>query len=221
MRVAWIVLLGVLVAISTSSAQPAFPLFNDFDDGAQGWALAANTSWQAAGGNPGGYLFTSGGNDLATRASAPSSWYGNWSALDGVGAISLDYRLITLGGSPYDFTQPSIHLSGPGGSAVWPVVGTFISAPSPWTRFEALLAASEWVVASGTWQGLLVDVTDLQINFSTVFNNSPPQDTNGLDNVRVDVVSVDVPEPVGLALLPLAGIVLMNRAAQRKRDRNR
>ncbi len=183
---------------------PTFPLEAGFDAGSEGWVLGSNTLWQPTGGNPGGYLFTSGGASADTSATAPGSWYGDWSTLNGIGVITLDYRLFQVGGAPYQFGRPQLFLSGPGGQGYREASGPLLTSPSAWVAYEAPLVETEWAVSGGTWSALLQDVTELKIVFSTVWNNSSPQDTSGLDNVAVSGGTV-IPVPSAL-LLGVVGV---------------
>lgn len=195
-------LISALIIVAGSIpawANPSFSLQADFDAGAEGWALGSNTLWQSSGGNPAGYLFTSGGTSAATSATAPESWYGDWSTLDGIGSVELDYRLFRVGGAPYQFGRPQVFLSGPGGNAYREAPGPLLQSPSDWVSYQASLVETEWNVYDGTWDALLADVTGLTIVFSTVWNSSSPQDTSGLDNVTVSA-GTTIPAPAGIFL---------------------
>jgi hypothetical protein len=200
-RVCFNLLISALIISMGDIPAPAnpisFPLEAGFDADGEGWALGGHTLWMASGGNPEGYLFTSGGTSAETSASAPESWHGDWSTLSGVGTITLDYRLFQVGGSPYRFGRPQLFLSGPGGHAYREASGPLLQAPSAWVSYEAPLVEAEWAMSDGTWPALLGDVRGLTIVFSTVWNNSPPQDTSGLDNV---VVSATIPAPSAVFL---------------------
>lgn len=49
------------------------------------------------------------------------------------------------------------------------------------------LVAGDWTVTSGTWEQLLANVTDLQIDIELVSNASIPGDTDieGIDNIAL------------------------------------
>ncbi|MFO0782508.1 MAG: hypothetical protein U0636_02330 [Phycisphaerales bacterium] len=117
---------------------------------------------------------------------APAAFLGNWSALDGVGAIQFDYRRIA-NGSPINYFVPLfIVIRGgtlaPGSQATW--TGPLITTPGPWTRYAAPLIASKWVVDTGSWQDILSNVTSINIQLELVSNGSI-DDQNGLDNVTL------------------------------------
>jgi hypothetical protein len=64
---------------------------------------------------------------------------------------------------------------------------------------ERPLIQADWTINSGTWSGLLANVTQLQIPMELVTNDTIPGDTDheGIDNV---ILSTSTPEPASLAL---------------------
>jgi len=177
-----------------------------FEIGLEGWTAVGDgsISWQSAGGNPGAYFQAS---DPATGANtwavAPPEYLGNWLALDGSGVLSADLTIIS-GGSVSEGAM--FQVSGPGGSAeyVWPA-----SAGPPhgqWATYSRTIAESEWTVTSGTWAGLLANVTDLRIDMEHITG----VETTGLDNVRL------VPEPSTIALIGMGAIGLLAFACYRR-----
>ena len=129
-----------------------------------------------------------------------------------VGTISFDHKIIAETGiqslSPYE-----IDLSGPGGSATW--TGATPKGVTGWVTLNAPLLKSDWTINSGTWTGLLANVTQLQIPIELVTNDTIPGDTDheGVDNV---MLSSAAPEPASLTLLGagmagLGGLTLRRR----------
>lgn len=183
-----------------------------FSTGFEGWSsvVPVGLSWQGAGGNPGGYVqFDDMGPALGGQLIAPGAYLGDWSPADGVGSLSVDFTIFTLnGGVP--FTSPNITLTGPGGVATW--AGP-IAAPSlPWTTYAIPISAGSWTQQSGTWAGLLSNVTELRINISAATSTFSPGESTGLDNVVLRI-----PGP-GAAVLPVA---LMLGAVRRRRPLTR
>jgi hypothetical protein len=102
-----------------------------FDTSLDSWTsnTPAQISWSKTGGNPGGFiLFEDVTNDW-TVVDAPKTFLGNYTALNGVGTISFDHKIIAETGiqslSPYE-----VDLSGPGGSATW--LGTTPKGVTGW-----------------------------------------------------------------------------------------
>lgn len=184
---------GWFLAIAASAAfcahAPAQVIASsNFDDGPQGWSLPVSSEWRAEGGNPGGFLFgpVDEPTNLTPFVGAPASFLGDWSSLDGVGAIQFDYRRIE-NGSPINYFVPlTIVLNGgtlaPNSQAVW--TGALITAQGPWARYAAPLRASKWVIQSGTWQDILSNVTSVAFQLELV-SNGTVDDQNGLDNVAL------------------------------------
>ena len=146
-------------------------------------------------------------------------YLGNWSSLNGTGILKWDQILFSTGGDPeaYGFEA---QISGPGGSATFTstiddtVVGQWIAITAP-------IDQSSWTVNSGTWAGLLADVTSLNLSIENVTNiHTPtvqdPGDHDGIDNVFLGTTSV--PEPTGLTLL---GLGIAGAAASSCRFRRR
>jgi hypothetical protein len=141
-------------------------------------------------------------NENQTKVSAPSKFLGDWSSLNGTGWIEYDHRIFDSGPNPVFEIPYEILISGPGGSAYWR--GGYPSGQTDWVHFEANLVDSEWVVTSGTWSGLLTDVTQMLINVEQV-SNVGLGEIDGIDNIAL------VPEPGTLILLAIGGLAIMRR----------
>lgn len=196
------------VSIGVSAAPPAS---STFDTNIDGWtANTPDTSWASTDGNPGGYLrFVDNTAGLAL-VEAPSKFLGDWSALNGVGSITYDHKIFDTG-SIINFGPYGARVFGPGGAASWN--GATPTGPTGWVTQTVALNAANWTVTSGTWNGLLSNVTDFQIVIELVGNPTLPGDITGLDNV-----AVVIPEPETYAMLAL-GLGVLAVARLRRRDR--
>ncbi len=173
-------------AVSQASAPLAQ---STFDTGLDGWTgNPEELSWASTGGNPGGYARWQdiGANSLPL--SAPDSFLGDWSLLDGVGFISYDQKVFSTG-SYTDRGSFHVAISGPGGYAVWSGPVAPDGCPGlpgcDWTTYVVPLVESEWTLTSGTWSALLADVTALQIN-PELYGNISGAEIQGIDNVLLD-----------------------------------
>jgi len=167
--------------VPSGLAQPALPVVSGFDLSAEGWTIPASVEWRGAGGNPGGYLHgpIPDPHNTVAAARAPAAYLGDWSTLDGRALIGFDHRIFDAG--TVNFIIPyKVVLSGPGGRAQWD--GPTAGGATPWTRLVAPVHASAWAVQSGTWAGLLANVTDLTIQIEIVDNVCCVEDQAGLDN---------------------------------------
>lgn len=136
------------------------------------------TSNPGSGGNSGGFCQVGDGSNLS-YVFAPSRFLGNWSPFDGTGFLSVDVRVIN-GGSAWLSVPEFIRLSGPGGVAVASMnTAQLPPASRLWKTFTFPLQPATWTMISGTWAGLLADVTEwrLQAEFMGV------TETIGLDNI--------------------------------------
>jgi hypothetical protein len=195
-------LVGMLVTIAVPNTT-----FGDvyaathFDAGLEGWTAVGDgsISWQAIGGNPGGYLrAVDPAYGINTDAVAPTPFLGDWSALNGIAILSSDLTVISGGGLD---EGPMFQISGPEGAAYVRWSPTAGPPHGQWGTFAVPLKESEWVITRGTWGGLLSDVTSLQIDLEFIGG----VETTGLDNV------VLTPEPATLLLFGLGGLVAMRK----------
>ena len=156
----------VFAVAPTDAAAIVAPVSSSFDSDADGWTgdNPGEFFWDPSGGNPDGFLHFDDAAPSGGIAIAPAKFLGNWSALDGVGQIRYDHRVIDAGAHTASHERV-IFLSGPGGSAQW--LGPFVcpgqGCSTSWETFTAPLDESEWNVTSGSWAALLADVTDLRI----------------------------------------------------------
>jgi RHS repeat-associated protein len=174
---------------TSSSVQTVIVAESDFDDGLDGWTAAdpAQIDWIDSGGNPNGFLrYTQVPVSGPAFVRAPASFDGDWSALNGHGTLSFDQKVIDPGPNLNGIQQREVQISGPGGSARWTAPPP-APVPSDWLTFAIPIVESNWQVTSGTWLGLLQNVTDLRIKVE-LFGNASGSDISGLDNVRLSGV---------------------------------
>lgn len=208
---------GLAVAVVTLQAEAVpitVPVVSTFDTGMDGWddTGSSDISWQSSGGNPGGYIFfdDSGGAQFS-KVFAPAKFLGDWSLLDGNGALTFDLRTIRVG-TFTELQRYNVIIQNGSISAVWRGdvhSGNTSNWNDPETEFFVPIIESEWEpVSGGTWSDLLNNVTSLRIDLEQVTNTVDPRDQSGLDNVRL------IPEPSTALLL---GFGLTGLALRKKR----
>lgn len=204
---------AILILSYVHTANAATKLIaSKFDDGTvQGWTRKIDggngtIDNPGTGGNPGGFLrFTDGPVGAPPEnVIAPSAYLGDWSqalAAPDATFISLDAILIDPHVNQNNFDQIIITITGPGGSA-----RVDLGVPSQvgvWEHFSVFLKETDWTLTSGTWAGLLANVTIFEIQMDWV--NPNPKRT-GIDNVILTI-----PEPATGGLLLLTGLPLFFR----------
>ena len=204
-------ILTLCVVVSGLTLPANAATISNFDDGTlQGWTRAIDgkngtISNPGVGGNPGGFLLFTDGTvgGPPENIVAPSEFLGDWSlalANPTASTISLDGLLIdphVPGGDDI-----IIFIDGPGGSA-----NINLGLPSTtgvWESFSTAIQESDWSVTSGTWAGLLANVTSLQVQMDWV---NPGGMQNGIDNFQLDLSDASaVPEPTSMALFGLTAL---------------
>lgn len=186
--------------------------FSTFDSGLDGWT-GADIRFVVSIGNPAGALeFQETYRANATYALAPAKFLGDWSALDGTGDISYDHRVPLLF-SPGFYgaaVEREIRLAGPGGAATW--IGSLPAFNSSFVTVTAPLSESAWTVTSGTWQGLLANVTSFELRVDH-YNDLFGAERTQFDNIRVAEPSASV---LLVAFAALQGRRLERRFVRRR-----
>jgi hypothetical protein len=193
--------LSFIVTSSSVLADLTLPASSTFDTDSEGWTLlSAGHSWEAIGGNPGGYIrYNNNISGLNPQISAPEEFLGNWAAA-GVSLLTYDVRIFSTG-SVARVNNLKVYLSGPGGDASW-------SGPNPpnpsagWVSYDVPISESEWLVNSGSWNAILNDVTELKIG-TAYYTNWGPFEITGIDNVSLKAVPVPAPGAMLLGTLGL------------------
>jgi hypothetical protein len=157
-------------------------IVSDFESGLEGWSAIGDGSvvWYANGGNPGGFAYyTESGSGGHAWAVAPWKFFGDWSKNI---FVQVDIKVFQT-----DITEPfEFWISGPGGSAkyysgIYPTLN--------WQTIQAPIQQSLWTMESGSWLGLISDVTEFMVDveFGTWY------DETGIDNVILSVVENQLP----------------------------
>lgn len=176
---------GALAKADSAVAQTTF----DSDLG--GWTsnTPGDVKWNKSGGNPGGEaLFTDLTSGVGTVMMAPSSFLSkkiDFTKLNGKAYISYQHRMVketdVQGTGNYN-----IAMSGPGGAASFTGALAIIAKKNnKWITIVAPLVEADWVISSGTWAGLLANVTSLQIPMEMVSNGSGATDQEAMDNIEI------------------------------------
>jgi len=210
MKITEFVRIMICGAVLLYSCMPVFGanfVCSTFDTDLEMWTGIGSGSFtfHASGGNPGGYVQY---NDVSGTSEdgwlvAPAKFLGNWSVLENPSTLSWDHIIIQTGGSGYQILQGEAIISGPGGSARFK--SSEYMTNTGWKTFSAPINNSTWAVTSGSWAGILNNVTALQIRIEAVHNNAGPLDIDGIDNITI------TPEPATLLLLGLGAVMLRKR----------
>jgi hypothetical protein len=197
---------AAFTAVSAGGASAA-TIVNSFDNDAEGWtASGGNLTWQATGGNTGGYISMSDGNTAFMQAVAGSSFLGDLSVFDG-GTFSFDAIQTAQGTSgSYLSGFGIVRLSGGGISASLDVFT--VNPTNTWQTAAVLFDAATWGLSQSAWDTLLSNVTSFRIETESWNNVS---ETVGLDNIRLSNMS-PIPVPAaGLLLLSALGALGVGR----------
>jgi hypothetical protein len=198
-------------------------IISDFSSGSEGWRVVSfenlttdnfsikatyDPTFNASGGNPGGFISTTDQDDGDLTFSAPAKFLGNVS-----GATGLSYDLIYPVGT-INYQPTDVILMGNGETLLWKSNPDIVPGPS-WSGVNLdFLPSTEWHV--GTSNGALATATDFDNvlgNLSGLFIRGEFTtglvETPGLDNVRLAGVSAPVPEPGTLTMMVVAGVTVV------------
>ena len=203
----------LLLSVS-SSVNASIIASSSFDTGPDDWTtLSTDLTWQSTGGDlDSGYIRYN--NNLGSNAivNAPTKFLGDWANL-GVNEITYQANIFQVGNfirqAPY-----RVRISGPDGEATWN--GPVAEPNTLWKLLTVPVIESAWDVTSGTWDGILADVTDFNIVMA-YYTNTSPFEITGVDNVSLHALNaVPVPAAVwlfGTALIGLVGFGKSRKAA--------
>jgi len=155
----------------------------DFEGGTtDDWTVEGDSDWfwEGGTGNPGGCLRI---NDDATgamnRAFAPVKFLGDWSSATSSDTLKADIFLHQISGG-YVSSNFVFRIIGPGGQQA-----TGILNPTPtsdiWTTYKISLNSADWQLNSGTWSGLLANITTLMVTVEFISGD----EFNRLDNISL------------------------------------
>lgn len=116
-----------------------------------------------SGGNAGGYARVADRAGTLSLGLAPSIFLGDWSSLDNNGLVTIDLRIISRSATHLGVSE-FIRISGPGGSAYVTIdPDDFPMSSLVWKTYAFPIDSSVWTVDSGTWSGLLSNITQCLI----------------------------------------------------------
>ncbi len=185
-------------------------VISTFDTDMDGWTSDSpgEVTWEAAGGNPGGFLLFDDGGESGCDLIAPDKFLGDWSSLDGTGTIEYDHKVVSVGGGGH-FIPYYVYLHSPNSHAIW--TGDTPTGPTDWVHVVVPIEESQWVVDRGTWDELLSNVTKLFIKIELFDNDGANYDEfAGVDNVAL------VPAP-GAVVLGTIGLCAVGGYIRRRR----
>ncbi len=160
-------------------------LASTFGDGLEGWTKKPLSktylvSHQPTGGNPGGFLLSTG-QGPGTQLIAPAGYWGDLSRFDG-GTISFDARYVEFGdngrrASGFDFGL--IKITG-GGRTVKRRI-TDSPPTANWKTFRGPFTAAAFRVSQSDWENIIGNVTSLTINLNAF--RGVPNEIVAYDNI--------------------------------------
>jgi hypothetical protein len=175
----------------------------------EGWTFTPNGfgTWfnPGSGGNPGGFAQY---DDVASDQPppflfAPAQFLGNYTGYIG-GRFEYDVKLGQPGdkpGEPIPNEYSRIRLVGSDGSEARALLDVTLS--TEWQSISVNIVESDWEMVSGTWNGLIQDVSELYFGGDSLLGSGPE---GAVDNFRLIV-----PAPGAAALLGLGGLAVARR----------
>lgn len=212
------ILLASVAVVAAATTTVRADVVSSFDANAEGWSvvsfnnLSANNygvmgtypvTYNAIGGNPGGYISSTDPDVGDFTFSAPAAFLGDVSAQK-----RLSYDLIYQQGAT-NYHTTDVLLLGNGTRLLWRSSPDIVPGPSWMSAVADFTPSSNWHVGVTTgpiptpadFQGVLGNLTGLYIRGE--FDASLPAELTGIDNVRLSAV----PEPGSMTLLLVVGLV--------------
>lgn len=195
------------LALSTGLAHGAIAS-NDWESGTlEGWTYTASNggSWinPGFGGNPGGYLAYIDGPDNQIdppQIFAPAEYLGDYTAFEDIGYFQYDIINFSDNQNPGNYQR--IRLLGANGEEARALVEYLPT--DTWQTITVAITEANWQMLSGTWDGLIANVTGLYFGGDVVVGAGAE---GAVDNFSL------VPAPGSVALLGFGALA----AARRRR----
>ncbi len=198
----------ILLSTLTSTVYAAIVTASTFDSGLEGWSGPDIRFASSIGNPPGSMEFQELYSANASYASAPVNFLGDWSLLDGKGFISYDHFMpnVTSWNQGYwgAGLEREIRLTGSGGAATW--TGTIPAFYSGWTTILVPLESTAWTVDSGTWGGMLSNITAFELRVDH-FNDMFGAERTQFDNITLSAVPIPAAMPLMSSALALLGFM--------------
>ncbi|MFA6176312.1 MAG: hypothetical protein WC765_07015 [Phycisphaerae bacterium] len=184
-----------LASLVDANAASVVPTSTEWDSGvSEGWtSIGGLVTYPLTGGVSGGYLSSEDiqSNDMTIYA--PTSYLGDYTALIDNAYFSVALRTLVQGS---DIWPPfgTLTLTGPSGKYKVDL-GNPPPVSSGWVTFSLPLNEATWNRVSGTWTGLLQNVTEVSLDIE---GGSAITETTGVDNFELIQGQLDTPRITGI-----------------------
>lgn len=181
----------LIMTYSAIAAEKVSPMVTTWDAGvSEGWSTydGGAATYPVSGGVTGGYMSI---EDITTgwmTIVAPSEYLGDYTDMNYVGFFSVAVRTL-IQGQRAEALFATLTLSGPGGKYSVDM-GDVPPPSSGWVIYSTQINESRWERKSGTWLGLLENVTSVTF---VVEGYSPVEETTGVDNFTLGIGQVETP----------------------------